>query len=525
MSNDGPIGDIVEVAYAGSFCEYQNPALLNYVAAAAGYPPRALGAGFRYLELGCGLGVTANVMAAALPQGEFWGVDVNGDHVASARRQAEDSEVTNITFVESEYAGIAEDDLPEFDFITLHGVYSWVSAQARDDIRKILAAKLKPGGIAYIMYSAQPGRAAVQPLRRLLVDYVGQGEGDLARRVEAGLQYLNELKNNEAQYFVRNPVAAEVLAKAVATRAEVAAHEFLSDDWAPHYFVDVAREMAACGLAFAGQAATARNDVGLMLPDGLKPLVEAFEDPLQVEQAKDFALNTGLRVDVYVRADAPVPAAERSGLFDDLIFGTTKTLASIEREVQFPPGRLSLAGPLYDEILEACSVVAHSMAEIRALPAVAKLDPAQQLDALHYLISAGQLAPFAAASDFGRSTAPGGDGPQFALRCGYNRRAIEGLGGARPAVLLASPVLGTGIEIDPLPALILRTLVSVGAERAPGQLWERIVGDGLGDMIEGWPADAVDEQAPFTMNVLTEFMEDRLVKLLDLGVLGFAPPQ
>ncbi len=35
---------------------------------------------------------------------------------------------------------------------------------------------------------------------------------------------------------------------------------------------------------------------------------------------------------------------------------------------------------------------------------------------------------------------------------------------------------------------------------------------------------APNEQVPFTAKCLADFMEDRLVKLLDLGVLDFAGP-
>lgn len=524
MPNSLEAGYLAEVAYPGTFSPYQNPALLNYVAAAAGFPPRPLDSGFRYLELGCGQGVTANVMAAALPRGEFWGVDASAEHIAGARRQAEASGLGNINYVEQAFAALPGGDLPEFDFVSVHGVYAWVPAETRRDIRATLAAKLKPGGIAYIMYSAKPGRAAVEPLRRLLVDYVARGAGDLVARVEAGLEFLTRLRDHEAQYFVRNPAAAEVLGGAMNSGVQVAAHEFLNQSWEPRYFVDVAHEMAESGLVFAGQAATARNDLDLMLSDDLKPLVREMGDPLYVEHAKDFALNTAMRVDVYVKARGPVPDAERPALFDDLIFGTTKSKNAIEREVQFPPGRLALTGKPYDEVLAACSVVAHGMSEIRALPTFRELTAEQQLDALHYLIAAGQLAPFAGRTRFGESTAPGGAGPQFALESAYNRRVIEGLRGDESRILLASPVLGTGIELELLAATVLRTLTSVGTERTPGRLWESLVAHGLGERLQGWPAGAPNEQVPFTAKFLADFMEDRLVKLLDLGVLGFAAP-
>jgi SAM-dependent methyltransferase len=513
---------MVEVEYPGVCCPYQNPALLNYVATAAGFPPRPLADGFRYLELGCGRGLTTIVMAAAQPRGAFHGVDSNPNHIAEARREAAECGLANARFSESSFADLPAGDLPDFDFIALHGVYSWVPDQTRREIRQILAAKLKPGGIAYIMYGAHPGRAAVEPLRRLLVEYVQRQQGDLLSRVEAGLHNLRGLSDGEAQYFAQNSAAAAALAGAFNSGAEFAAHEFLNASWEPRYFIDVAREMAECGLAFAGQAITARNDPDLMLPESLKPLVRAFGDPLLAEQAKDYALNTGVRADVYVKADAPVPEAERHSLFDDLFFGTVEPCNAIRREVQFPPGRLALTGSPYDELLGKLAVVGHKMADLRVQPDLEAVDTARLIDAIHHLVAAGQVMPFAAPSGFGKSTPPGGSGPQFAMGCEYNRRKIDGLRGDEPSLLLAAPALGTGIEVSPLYAAMLQALTSAGVAEAPGRLWESLVAKGLAERIEGWPRDAVSEQVPYVAKLLADFLENQLIKYVDLGIVVFA---
>ena len=43
---------------------------------------------------------------------------------------------------------------PDFDYIVLHGVYSWVNAKTRDNIRKFIASRLKKGGIVYLSYDS-----------------------------------------------------------------------------------------------------------------------------------------------------------------------------------------------------------------------------------------------------------------------------------------------------------------------------------------------------------------------------------
>ena len=51
-------------------------------------------------------------------------------------------------------------DLPPFDHIGLHGVWSWISDRNRTVIVGFIQRKLKPGGVLYVGYNALPGRAA-----------------------------------------------------------------------------------------------------------------------------------------------------------------------------------------------------------------------------------------------------------------------------------------------------------------------------------------------------------------------------
>ena len=50
-------------------------------------------------------------------------------------------------------------DLPDFDFIGLHGIWSWVSDKNRQVIVDFIRRKLKVGGVVYVSYNTQPGWA------------------------------------------------------------------------------------------------------------------------------------------------------------------------------------------------------------------------------------------------------------------------------------------------------------------------------------------------------------------------------
>ena len=48
-------------------------------------------------------------------------------------------------------------DLPHFDFIGLHGIWSWISDENRAVIVDFVRRKLAVGGVLYVSYNTQPG--------------------------------------------------------------------------------------------------------------------------------------------------------------------------------------------------------------------------------------------------------------------------------------------------------------------------------------------------------------------------------
>ena len=85
------------------------------------------------------------------------------EHVANAARLAKEGELANVTVHHASFAEFLQADVGEFDFVALHGVYSWVGPEVRREIQDILAKKLRPGGYAYLSYNALPGWAAMMP--------------------------------------------------------------------------------------------------------------------------------------------------------------------------------------------------------------------------------------------------------------------------------------------------------------------------------------------------------------------------
>lgn len=159
-------GYVDEVGYTCGYYKELSPLTADL---ALTYQMKAawLGRPLRYLELGFGQGLSLN-MHAATQEGSFWGTDFNPAHAAHARELAavtgSDVHVFDDSFAEL----AARPDLPEFDMIAMHGVWSWISDANRAVIVDLIRRKLAPGGIFFISYNVLPGWAATVPLRHLL---------------------------------------------------------------------------------------------------------------------------------------------------------------------------------------------------------------------------------------------------------------------------------------------------------------------------------------------------------------------
>src|SRR4249920_105210 len=101
------------------------PPWLHHVALVAGVEPPARNSGFAWCDLGCGQGVTANILAATHPGGTFHGIDAMPVHIDHARRLAAAVAIPNLELHAVDFAAASGLELPQFDYIVAHGVYTW----------------------------------------------------------------------------------------------------------------------------------------------------------------------------------------------------------------------------------------------------------------------------------------------------------------------------------------------------------------------------------------------------------------
>ena len=277
-SENGADGYVEDIPYTFGYHPELDPARMQAVLRRAGVEPPEVAAA---CELGYGQGMSLAIHAVA-GGAAWWGTDLIPSHAAHVRALVAGTDARLEAADQTFAVFCARDDLPQFDFIGLHGVWSWVSAANRERILELVARRLRAGGVLYVSYNALPGWAPMLPLREMMVAYAAALPADLPRadRIEAALR--------DAQMRVlRDPLVLEacpgIEAELRAIRNKgvaYLAHEFFNRDWAPMPPAQVAAAMRSVGLSFAAQADEAEPASGArfrreyFVKDGAPPMDE-----------------------------------------------------------------------------------------------------------------------------------------------------------------------------------------------------------------------------------------------------------
>ena len=512
-------GYVTDVPYARTFNDHLSPRMLRLVAALNGCASPS-DEEFDYLELGSGTGDSIVTLAAAFPRGRFVGVDFNPEHVAFAEALARRGGVTNVRFLQRDFEALSAEALPDFDFVVLHGVLSWISPSKRRSLLALAESKLRAGGLLYASYNALPGWAAIAPLRRLMLDHTEAIAGGSLARAREGLSFAKRLCEAGGVYFTSHPTAQSILELMLKAGLPYVVHEYFNQHWHPHYFADVAREMAEHGLSYVGQIPLYLGVRELALPTAIKALAKDLDDRIAFESLKDFAINEFFRNDVYVKgAFAPSESTTRNYL-ENTPFGTLAAASKIKRELRLPHYTLRFEGPLYDALIPVLAQRAASAVELAALPSLASFGARRIGDALQTMALGGQVAPMHRARELATALSVT-EATAYRISLPFNRTILSQELSNRHAVVLASEVAGTGITLSMLDAVCLRALVEAApsdrpqwiaafVDRTPLRVasGDRVVeGNGKSDLVR------------LIADALERFIVDWPAKLCELGIL------
>lgn len=517
-------GYVTDLAYLAHFQRELTPDFIRFclLMSGADLPERGGDEPFRYLELGYGQGLSLNIHAAAVP-GEFWGTDFMAEHADNAQGMATAAGLDNVHALNMSFADLeahgAAGNLPAFDLITLHGVWSWINAENREHIQNIIRRHLKPGGIVYVSYNALPGWASFMPARELMIRYAdAMGAGlDSGTQTRQAFAFAQSFAESGAAFFTELPQVKEKLESLQGESVQYLAHEYMNRNWQPFYFEDVAKEMTAAQCGFVtSMHSQVRLDA--YLPQEVLATLDAAPNTVMRETLYDFAVNRTFRADLYMKDQRLLSAAEREERLNNLCFALSNPLDffyNLER-FSIPTQRGSILlreetiVPLLVTLAEK-SCAPKSLDFLKSHRRLADMKEDQLLYLLSILTCAGYL--HVAREDVSQESRDA---------CArLNRVLCEQAKTGEGSPFLASPVTGTGIAATRMERLFL--LARANGAKEPDE-WAAFVckvyadngitiTDRAGDPL--WPESVL----PYVADIAADFARAQLPYLRAMGAL------
>lgn len=475
-------GYVTDITYTHGFYREQTPALLNLALVLRGYEPVPIDRPFNYCELGSAHGVTLNILAASNTLGQFWGTDFNPAHAVSAARLAGEAGTGNVRFFDKSFAQFLDHETPTFDFVALHGIYSWVSPENRRQIVDIIGRKLRFGGAVYISYNALPGWAAAAPLRQLMVEHAARSSEPYVQRAEKALAFVEQLKSMNAAYFAHNPALTHRIESMKKLAKSYLVHEYLNSHWTPFFFSQVAQELDVAKLSFACSAHIGDHLDSVALPAKLNQMIDSAQDPVFREIIRDYILNQQFRRDIFVKGAAPLAGPRRAALLRAFRFALTNPRADVPMEVTFPIGKCKLVPEIYEPIIETLEKGPATLNEIAGDSRLSRLDFGRVVQAVMILQIGGHVSPALPAE---------GEADRKRASDRLNGALMERAVFSDEVRFLASPVIGSGVAASRLDALFLRAIKT--KKDLATATWDLLAPQGLKFVRDGQQLNTVEE--------------------------------
>ena len=281
-----------EIAYPTFPFAYTHPDRLATVASHFGMKPAPVER-CRVLELGCSTGANLLSMAVTLPESEFVGIDLAARPIARGKATVEALGLKNLALRHLDLLEMAP-DYGQFDYIIVHGLYTWVPPEVRDQILAICKGSLQPQGIAYVSYNAFPGCHFRLMVREMML-FHNRDFRDPQQQTQQAMSLLKLLANSRLESATYAKVLQNEFERLSKRQKEDIYHDELAEIFQPVYFYQFMEHAGRHELQFLGEADFFEMHVGGLTPQAKEVLDKISDDIILREQYLDFMRGRAFR--------------------------------------------------------------------------------------------------------------------------------------------------------------------------------------------------------------------------------------
>ena len=347
---DWTSGYVADIGYTYGYYLELNPQRVKLAFLNAGLVAPDFGTA---CELGFGQGLSANMHAAASVC-SWHGTDFNPAQAGFAQELATVSGANAHLFDEA-FAEFAQRDMPEFDYIGLHGIWSWISDENRAVTVDFIRRKLKVGGVLYISYNTLPGWGTFAPMRHLMTehaDIIGADGVGIVSRIDGALDFTEKLLATNPLFARANPLVADRISKIKGQNRHYLAHEYFNRDWHPMHFGTMGQWLEPAKLTYACSAHYLDAVEAVNLTPEQQAFLKDIHDPMFKQTVRDFMVNQQFRKDYWVKgARRLTPLEQAQGLRDQRLVMTAHR-PDVALKVTGALGDATLSEKVYAPVLD-----------------------------------------------------------------------------------------------------------------------------------------------------------------------------
>ncbi len=484
--NDWTAGYVADIGYTFGYYTELNPLRIKLAFLNAGLVCPAVAAA---CELGFGQGLSANLHAAASPTA-WCGTDFNPSQAGFAQELANASGA-DARLYDQAFAEFAQrTDLPDFDYIGLHGIWSWISDENRSVIVDFVRRKLKVGGVLYISYNTQPGWASFAPMRHLITEHaqtMGASGAGIVNRIDGALDFTDKLLATNPTFVQANPQAGERVKKLREQNRHYLAHEYFNQDWHPMHFATMAQWLEPAKLGFACSANYLDHVEAVNLNPQQLALLEEIPDATFRETVRDFMVNQQFRKDYWVKGARKLNPVEQALALRAQRVMLTSHRADVALKAVGARGEATLQESVYNPILDLLADhQPRTLGQIEHAVSDKGVALSQVNQALMVLIALGHLALVQEDALLPKAK-------EHTDR--LNAHLVEKARGSGDISYLASPVTGGGVAVGRFQQLFVLALSQ--GRKQPGEwvsfAWQTLAVQGQKIIKEGKTLDSAEE--------------------------------
>jgi cyclopropane fatty-acyl-phospholipid synthase-like methyltransferase len=302
-----------QVSYINSPYAQTHPSRLFVMARLAGLDPPAVET-CRVLEIGASEGENLTGMAVVLPSAEFLGIELAEVPVARGQKTIADLALGNVRLRQMNLLDVDE-GLGKFDYIIVHGMYSWTPPVVRDKILAVARAHLTAQGVAFVSYNTLPAGHVRKMMREMMLYHIG-GETDPGARLEKARELLRLLQMGRPEASALETAVAAQATELLGRTDSALYHDDLSEVYEPVYFHEFAAHAARHNLQYMGEASLPDSMPRNLKAEAIERIREiAGDDRLAGQQYFDFARTKKFRQTLLCHAENTLSEGNAEGCY------------------------------------------------------------------------------------------------------------------------------------------------------------------------------------------------------------------